>query len=140
MKRILFACVGNSCRSQMAEGFARALGADVLEVQSGGTRPAEDLHALAIAVMWERNVDITDQTAKPIDWEFARRADLIVTMGCRAEESCPAPLLSKVVDWDLEDPVGKKVEVFRRVRDEIEGRVRALILEARGPAPIAVAA
>jgi len=132
VRRILFACVGNSCRSQMAEGFARALGSDVLEVQSAGTRPARGVHPLAVAVMWERHIDISHQTSKPIDAAFARRADLIVTMGCG--EECPAFLGKKVVDWELQDPVGQRAEVFRAVRDEIERRVRLLVEEARASA------
>jgi len=130
MKRILFACVGNSCRSQMAEGFARALGSDVLDVRSGGSVPTGSLHPLAVAVMWERHVDISAQSSKPIDAEFARRADLIVTMGC-GEDACPAFIGKRIADWDLEDPAGKRAEVFRRIRDDIERRVRALIEEAR---------
>lgn len=127
MKRVYFVCVGNSCRSQMAEGFARTLGEGVLEVQSAGTAPASQVTPAAIDVMKERDIDISDQEPKDIDPEWALSADYFISMGCGVEETCPADLYERMVDWDLDDPVGQDMETFREVRDEIEARVRRLV-------------
>jgi arsenate reductase (thioredoxin) len=135
MMRVYFLCVHNSCRSQMAEGFARVLGRGVLEARSAGTVPGEGPHPLAVQVMEERGIPIAHQRSKPIDPAWAASCDLIITMGCGAEEACPAPMLPKVVDWALDDPVGRPLAEFRRVRDEVEARVRALVAGAQAGGP-----
>ncbi|MFA0784414.1 arsenate reductase ArsC [Fervidibacter sacchari] len=132
-KRILFVCTGNSARSQMAEGFAKAMG---IEAFSAGTHPKESVHPLAVAVMAEKGIDISHQRPKPLDLEFAKTVDLIVTVCGEADTECAhLPLPVPKIHWDLPDPA--KVEgseetrlaAFRQVRDEIERRVRELIAE-----------
>lgn len=131
MKRVYFVCVHNSCRSQMAEGFARALGQGALEARSAGTLPGKGVHPLAVQVMKERGIDIAGQASKMIDLQWAQRCDHIFTMGCKAEYACPAFMLPKVLDWALEDPVGQDLAKFREVRDDIEALVRGLVAAAR---------
>ena len=126
MKNVIFLCVGNSCRSQMAEGLARRMGAGTFEATSAGTKPTGTVDEAAIDVMAEVGIDISHQRSKLIDLKAAEAADMIITMGCTAEEVLPTSMLSKVTDWDLEDPVGEDVEVFRRVRGEIERRMWAI--------------
>lgn len=129
-RRYLFLCVANSCRSQMAEGFARMLierhGLDV-EVASGGTRPGGRIDPGAIEAMAARGIDITGQSSGPMDPAFAEAADQIVTMGCSAEDACPAHILPKVEDWGFDDPVGQDPATYHRVRDGIEAKVRTLL-------------
>lgn len=115
----------------MAEGFARHYGAGVIEVSSAGTRPSGYVHPRAIEAMKEKGIDIGGQSSKRLDLDFTRRADHVITMGCSAEDACPAYLLPKVVDWDLEDPVGQQIEKYRETRDKIEVLVRRLIKNAR---------
>lgn len=127
MKRVYFVCVGNSCRSQMAEGFARELGQNVLEVKSGGTRPASKVADQAVEVMREVGIDISDQTPKGLDEDWAELSDYVIAMGCDVEEGCPADLYERMVDWDLDDPKGAEIGTYREIRDEIESRVRDLV-------------
>lgn len=128
--RVLFACVGNSARSQMAEGLCRALSADGVICKSGGSKPAGRLQPQAVSAMAERGIDISHHQSKPIDEQFAADADLIVVMGC-GDDACPAFLGKPLEDWDLADPKGGSLEAVRQVRDDIERRVRRL-LNARG--------
>ena len=129
--RVLFACIGNSARSQMAEGFARTLGAGLLEAHSGGSAPLGHVLPEAVAVMLERGIDISGHASKGFDEAWIReRCDVVVTMGC-GDDACPAFVGKKLLDWDLEDPKGKDLTAFRRVRDDIEVRVRALVAEAQ---------
>jgi len=133
--RVLFACVGNSARSVMAQGFARAYGGAHVEARSGGSRPLGHLLPEAVAVMREKGIDISGEPSKGFDEPWVRDAcDLVVTMGC-GDDACPAFLGKKMVDWELPDPKGHDLATFRRVRDDIETRVEAL-LKARGiPVP-----
>ncbi|MGB1697071.1 MAG: arsenate reductase ArsC [Thermoplasmatota archaeon] len=117
----LFVCVGNSCRSQMAEGFARAMDMDA---GSAGTEPTSEVNPLAIQVMQEVGIDIGAHAPKMLDWGRIKEWDRVITMGCGVAESCPA--LRTDEDWGLEDPVGKPIEAFRATRDEVERRVQAL--------------
>ena len=119
--KVLFVCVGNSCRSQIAEAFARHYG---LEAESAGTEPAPSVSRNAVAVMAEKGIDMTGQTPKVLDWDLLSTFDRTITMGCGVAESCPA--LRTDEDWGLDDPVGQPIEVFRAVRDDIEQRVRRL--------------
>jgi arsenate reductase (thioredoxin) len=119
--KVLFVCVGNSCRSQMAEGFARHFG---LLAESAGTEPASAVSRTAVAVMAEKGIDLTTHTPKTLDWTSLKEFDRTITMGCGVAESCPA--LRTDEDWGLDDPVGQPIEVFRAVRDDIERRVLAL--------------
>ena len=127
--RVLFACVGNSARSVMAQGFAKHLGGDRVEARSGGSRPLGHLLPEAIQVMREKGIDVSREPSKGFDEAWIRdECDLVVTMGC-GDDACPAFIGKPLVDWALEDPKGKDIDTFRRVRDEIEMRVRALLDE-----------
>lgn len=128
--RIFFACVGNSARSQMAEGLCRALAAPGVECKSGGTKPAGRLMPEAVAAMAERGIDISSQRSQPIDEAFAASADLIVVMGC-GDDACPAFVGRPLEDWELQDPKGASLAQVRNIRDEIERRVRR-VLATRG--------
>lgn len=118
--RVLFVCVGNTCRSQMAEGWARHLGFDAT---SAGTHPGSTVAANAVAVMAEKGIDISHQTPKSIDSIDHDSYDLIFSMGCGV--SCPNIPLNG--DWELEDPVGRSIEIYRQTRDDIETRIRELL-------------
>ena len=131
---VLFLCVHNAGRSQMAAGFARSLGGANLRVYSGGSEPAPHVNSAAVAAMAEVGIDIAG--AQPQRWsnDEVRSADVVVTMGCG--DTCPVYPGTRYVDWDLDDPAGKPVEAVRPVRDEIERRVRSLLAEL-GVAPVA---
>lgn len=129
--RILFVCTGNSARSQMAEGLARAMG---IEAFSAGTHPKDTIHPLAIAVMAEKGIDISHHRPKPLDLEFAKTVDLIVTVCGEADAECThLPLPVSKVHWELPDPAKvegdeeSRLTAFRQVRDEIERRLRELL-------------
>lgn len=134
-KKVLFLCTGNSCRSQMAEGFARALAGDRFEVYSAGLEPA-GVNPRAVQVMHEVGIDISGQTSKPIDPEILLKVDLIVTLCGDAADRCPVtPPQVRRLHWPLEDPAratGTEEEIlarFRQVRDEIRRRVESLFAE-----------
>lgn len=127
MKKVLFICVGNTCRSQMAEGFARHYGRGTIEVMSAGIRPGKVVAPYAIEVMKEKGIDISNQEPKMLTMEMLNHADIVVSMGCGVEESCPLPLRSDAEDWGLDDPYGHPIEKYREIREEIERRVKALI-------------
>ena len=122
---VLFLCVHNAGRSQMAAGWLRHLAGDAVDVFSGGSEPAERINAAAVEAMAEVGIDIAAERPRPWTDEVARRADVIVTMGCG--DACPVHPGTRYEDWQLTDPAGQPVEVVRGVRDEIEGRVRALL-------------
>ena len=119
-----FICIGNSCRSQMAEGFARHYGDDVLEVYSAGTHPAYVVSQEAVEVMKEKGIDISFQYPKSLK-DIPERLDVIVTMGCGVE--CPCLPAHHMEDWGIEDPVGMSLADFRRIRDIIYEKVMRLV-------------
>jgi arsenate reductase len=127
MKKILFVCVGNSCRSQMAEGFARHYGKGKINATSAGTQPADKINSKAAEVMKEKGIDISGQTPKLLTAKMTKSADLVVSMGCGVEESCPASLQKNMIDWGLEDPYGQSLEKYREIRDLIEKKVKELL-------------
>jgi len=129
MKRLLFVCVENAGRSQMAEAFANYYGKGKLTAESAGIKVAEAVNPLVVAVMKEGGIDISMNKPKLLTAEMANEADLIITMGCGASEICPGPFFKTTMDWGLEDPKGKPVERVREIRDEIERRVVKLISE-----------
>jgi arsenate reductase len=133
MTRVLFVCIGNCCRSQMAEGFARAYGEGVCEVESAGLMPAGSIVAPVREVMAEKQIDLGDQFPKPLDWIRPGTFDLVVNMsGHPLDQTLGAPIR----DWEVDDPIGRSGKVYRRVRDEIEALVKALLDELRaGGAP-----
>jgi protein-tyrosine-phosphatase len=128
MKRVLFACVENSNRSQMAEAFARMHGAGELEPFSAGSRPSGIVNPRAIAAMNEAGYDLTVHRSKALD-EVDGPFDYVITMGCG--EECPYVAAARREDWELADPKAMPPEEFHEVRDEIERRVLALIEEVR---------
>ena len=137
-KKVLFVCTGNSARSQMAEAFARAIGGDVLEAASGGLDP-KGIHPLTPKVMAERNVDMATQTSKEFRITDAAAGDVVITLCDNARGHCPVlPPGVESRHWSLEDPAAappaEALEVFRRVRDEIEKRVTGLAGELRAEA------
>jgi protein-tyrosine-phosphatase len=129
MKKLLFVCVENAGRSQMAEGFAKAYGQGKIVASSAGNKPAEEVHPVVVAAMKEKGIDISFYKPKLITFEMAQEPDLIVTMGCNDQGVCPGPFFKPTVDWNLEDPKGKPIEKVREIRDEIERRVKSLIAE-----------
>jgi len=129
MKRILFVCVENAGRSQMAEAFTNHYGKGKVVASSAGVMLAARVNPVVVEVMKERGIDISMKKPKLLTTKMAEEADKIITMGCSVEKFCPAPLLKNVVDWGLEDPKGKPIEEVRQIRDEIEKRVLKLISE-----------
>lgn len=128
MKRVLFVCVGNSARSQMAEGFFNQLAKGKAIATSAGTNPSSEVNPLAIQVMREAGIDISWHQPKKLTPEMMENADRVITMGCGVEESCPATLVP-TEDWALEDPKGKSIDKVREIRDQIRVRVGKLLKE-----------
>ena len=124
---ILFLCVHNAGRSQMAAGFARALGDGDVNVYSGGSEPAEHINATAVEAMAELGIDIRQQIPRPWSDEIVRAADVVVTMGCG--DACPVFPGKRYLDWELDDPAGRPIEEVRAIRDDIRSRVAALLRE-----------
>jgi arsenate reductase len=125
--KILFVCIENAGRSQMAEAYANHIG---LQAMSAGTMPARLINPVVVLAMKEAGIDITGNRTKLMNNQMVEWADLVVTMGCSVEEVCPAPLVEKisrkVVRWDIEDPKGKSIEDVRRIRNIIFEKVREL--------------
>ncbi|HEX5121244.1 MAG TPA: arsenate reductase ArsC [Pseudonocardiaceae bacterium] len=128
---VLFLCVHNAGRSQMALGFFHHLAGRGAVAWSGGSEPGYEINPSAIAAMAERGIDITGEFPKPWTDEIVRAADVVVTMGCG--DACPVFPGKRYLDWELDDPAGKTVADVRPVRDEIERRVRALLAELNVP-------
>ena len=124
---VLFLCVHNAGRSQMALGFFQHLAGDRAVVWSGGSEPGYEINPSAVAAMAEREIDITGDFPKPWTDEIVQAADVVITMGCG--DVCPVFPGKRYLDWELDDPAGKSVEDVRLIRDEIERRVRALLDE-----------
>jgi arsenate reductase len=131
VKKVLFVCVENAGRSQMAEAFVKHYGKGKIEALSAGTMPSKEVNPLVVEVMRENDIDISRNKPKLINTQMIQEADIVVVMGCDARGFCPAPLLKKVVEWELEDPEGKPIEKIREIRDEIENRIKKLIDEIR---------
>ena len=128
---VLFLCVHNAGRSQMALGFSRHLAGDRAVAWSGGSEPASEVNPSAVEAMRERGIDIAAEHPNRWTDEVVRAADVVVTMGCG--DTCPFFPGRRYVDWDLDDPAGRSVAEVRPVRDEIERRVRQLLAELRVP-------
>jgi protein-tyrosine-phosphatase len=129
MKKILFVCAENAGRSQIAEAFANHYRGGKIIASSAGTMPARTVNPLVVEVMREKGIDISHNGPKLLNTQMIQDADMVIVMGCSVGASCPAPLLSKVVDWGLEDPKGEPIEKIREIRDEIGRRVRKLVDE-----------
>ena len=126
MKTVLFVCIGNAGRSQMAEAFFNSMAQGKAQAMSAGTNPAKSVDPKVVELMKEVGIDISDRQPKPLTLEMLEQADKVITMGCGVEQACPATL-TETEDWGLEDPKGKPVEKIREIRDEIRKRVDALI-------------
>ncbi len=122
---VLFVCVHNAGRSQMAAGWLRHLSRGKIEVYSGGSLPGKDLNAAAVAAMQEVGIDIANEFPKPFAVEIVQAADVVITMGCG--DTCPIFPGKRYEDWALDDPAGLGVEAVRPIRDEIRRRVESLI-------------
>jgi protein-tyrosine-phosphatase len=122
---ILFLCVHNAGRSQMAAAFARAIGEDRVVIHSAGTAPGEQLNPAVIEVMRERGLDLTGLAPQALTEAMGLKSDVIVTMGCG--DTCPVYPGTRYVDWELTDPAGLSLEEVRPIRDEIEARVISLL-------------
>jgi len=128
MEQVLFICVGNSSRSQMAEALFNHLAQGRARAVSAGTEPARAIDPNAVAVMAELGIDISGQRPKPLTQEMVDSATRVISMGCGVQESCPA-WAQPDEDWDLDDAYHQPIEVVRRVRDQIRARVEALVRE-----------
>ncbi len=127
-KKILFACRENACRSQMAGAFAQHLAGDKIEVSCAGSEPAKEINPDMVEVMQEKGIDMAFRRTRSLNGAIAESSpEIIVTMGCG--EECSFVPGAEIKDWDLPDPAGKSIEFMRNVRDEIEKRVKGLIVE-----------
>jgi arsenate reductase (thioredoxin) len=124
---VLFVCVHNAGRSQMAAGWLRHLGGDAVEVRSAGSAPADQVNPAAVAAMAEVGIDITDQKPKILTPEASEASSVVITMGCG--DVCPYFPGQRHLDWELDDPAGQGVEAVRPIRDEIRARVENLLTE-----------
>jgi protein-tyrosine-phosphatase len=122
---VLFVCVHNAGRSQMAAGLLDHLAHGRVHVRSAGSTPAREVNAAVVEAMKEIGVDLSREFPKPLADEFVRAADVVITMGCG--DACPIYPGKRYEDWELEDPAGKDLPQVRRIRDEIDGRVRDLL-------------
>jgi arsenate reductase len=125
-KIVLFVCVENSGRSQIAEAFFRKYSPKGYSTLSAGTRPSAEVNPFAIQIMREYDIDISKQRPKLITEDMIRNAAIRVNMGCMDKEACPTLFIHNLIEWDIEDPKGKPIEKLREIRDDIEQRVRQL--------------
>jgi len=124
---VLFVCVHNAGRSQMAQGWLRYLAGDRVEVRSAGSAPGERINPVAVEAMAEVGIDITAERPKILTVDAVQDSDVVITMGCG--DTCPIFPGKRYEDWELTDPAGQGIDVVRQVRDEIRGRVGALLAE-----------
>jgi arsenate reductase len=124
---VLFVCVHNAGRSQMAAGWLRHLAGDAVEVRSAGSLPGDQVNPAAVEAMAEVGIDISDQRPKVLTTDAVEASDVVITMGCG--DACPIFPGTRYLDWALEDPAGKGVASVRPIRDEIETRIRSLVAE-----------
>jgi protein-tyrosine-phosphatase len=126
-KSVLFVCVQNAGRSQIAEGFFKKYAPKEYEAISAGTMPVSEINPFAVQVMSEVGIDISTQKSKEITEDMIRNSSKIVNMGCMDKQSCPTLFLQNLIDWNIEDPKDKPIEIVREIRDEIEHRVKELV-------------
>ena len=124
---VLFVCVHNAGRSQMAAGFIRELGGDRVEVLSAGSAPKDQINPVAVEAMAEEGIDIAGQQPKVLTVEAVKESDVVITMGCG--DACPIFPGKRYEDWELEDPAGQGIDAVRRIRDDIRGRIETLLAE-----------
>ena len=126
-KSVLFVCVQNAGRSQIAEAFFKKYSSKEYESISAGTMPVSEINPLAVQAMSEVGIDISTQKSKEITEDMIRNSSKIVNMGCMDKQSCPTLFLQNILDWNIEDPKDKPIEKVREIRDEIEQRVKELV-------------
>lgn len=124
---VLFVCVHNAGRSQMAAGLLTELGGEAVEVLSAGSAPKDEINPMAVAVMRELGIDISENTPKILTTEAVKESDVVITMGCG--DACPVFPGKRYEDWELEDPAGKDIDTVRRIRDDIQDRIIQLLRE-----------
>ncbi|GAA1615607.1 MULTISPECIES: arsenate reductase ArsC [Leucobacter] len=124
---VLFVCVHNAGRSQMAAGYLRHLAGDRVEVRSAGSMPAEQINPVAVEAMREEGIDITAEAPKVLTTEAVQDSDVVITMGCG--DACPFFPGKRYEDWKLDDPAGQGIESVRPIRDDIRGRIETLLAE-----------
>lgn len=124
---VLFVCVHNAGRSQMAAGYLRALGGEAVEVLSAGSAPGDAINPAAVEAMAEEGIDISGAIPSLLTTESVRESDVVITMGCG--DACPIFPGKRYEDWVLEDPAGQGIDAVRRIRDDIRGRVLTLLEE-----------
>ncbi|MBN1914211.1 MAG: arsenate reductase ArsC [Candidatus Omnitrophica bacterium] len=125
MKKVLFICVENSCRSQMAEGFAKKLGYGIIEAYSAGSRPSGEVNPDAIRVMQEEGIDISENRSKSFQELPVKEFDFVITLGCK--DTCPFIPAENHIEWDVDDPKGKNIDVFRKIKDQIKSKVQLFV-------------
>ena len=130
---VLFVCVHNAGRSQMAAGWLTHLAGDAVEVRSAGSLPADQVNPAAVQAMAEVGIDISGQQPKVLTTDAVEASDVVITMGCG--DACPIFPGKRYLDWQLDDPAGQGVEAVRPIRDEIEQRIRGLLAELGVSAP-----
>ena len=126
---VLFVCVHNAGRSQMAAAYLQSVGGDAFDVRSAGSMPAHEVNPVAVQVMAEEGIDIGARTPALLSTDSVRVADVVITMGCG--DACPIFPGKRYEDWAVDDPAGQDIASVRRIRDDIKGRVQGLIDEAR---------
>jgi protein-tyrosine-phosphatase len=126
-KTILFVCVENVGRSQIAEGFFKKYAPSRFKTVSAGTKPAYQLNPIVVEAMKEVGIDISKQKSKELTDELIRESYNVVNMGCMDKNFCPTIFVPKVIEWNLKDPKGKSIEEVREIRDEIEKRIKELV-------------
>jgi protein-tyrosine-phosphatase len=124
---VLFVCVHNAGRSQMAAGYLQALGAGRIRVRSAGSEPGESINPVAVAAMAEEGIDIAGNQPKVLTTDAVKESDVVITMGCG--DACPVFPGKRYEDWELDDPAGRPIAEVRLIRDAIKARVEALLLE-----------
>ena len=124
---VLFVCVHNAGRSQMAAGYLRHLAADRVEVRSAGSMPADQINPVAVEAMREEGIDITAEQPKVLTTEAVQASDVVITMGCG--DACPFFPGKRYEDWKLDDPAGQGIDAVRPIRDDIKARVETLLAE-----------
>jgi len=127
MKKILFVCIENAGRSQMAEAFFRKYMPKGFEVISAGTKPSTQVNPIVSQAMQELGIDIENQTPKYISQQIIDESEKAINMGCVDKESCPALFMKDILDWQIPDPKGKSIEEVRKIRDQIKAKVIILI-------------
>lgn len=127
---VLFVCVHNAGRSQMAAGYLSALAGDRVRVLSAGSAPKDSINPQAVAVMYEDGVDISHNIPAILDVEDVRQSDVVITMGCG--DACPVFPGKRYEDWELQDPAGQDIDTVRKIRDDIKARIENLLVDLVG--------